>query len=82
MGFIEFLLYVADVADISEKWLENHGIEDFPGVYDYEVSHYVGETLLEFMLEQNALPSLDEVGRWIDEKASEFFGLPGMEELP
>ena len=73
MGFIEFCNYIAEVAGVSEKWLEQHEVQDFPGVYDYEVSYAVGKRLLGYALETKKLPSLEEVAGWINEAAGEFF---------
>lgn len=77
MGFIEFCVFIAEIAVASEKLLESRDPQDFPGVYDYEVSHDIGRRLRDHMLSTNELPDVETYTHWLEVEADTFFNSRG-----
>jgi hypothetical protein len=60
MGFIEFCCWVADIAGESTRMLEERDPQDWPGVYDYEVSHELGDDIALHVRSTGVLPKDEE----------------------
>lgn len=73
MGFIEFCIWIAEIAEESEKHLATLEDQDFPGVYDYEVSFPLGTFITKYVEEHGALPDQQVVFDRMKELADEFF---------
>lgn len=74
MGFIEFCGWLADFAIASEDALRAAPKEqEFPGVYDYEVSYELGTAIRDRMLSSGALPSDEVVRHWLVTLSDAFF---------
>ena len=72
LGFVEFTRWLADFAFESEDALWDKE-QDFPGVYDYEVSYVLGCRIREHMIETSYLPNDQLVSKWLKELADAFF---------
>ena len=77
MGFIEFNLWIGEIAMYSEDQLRLHDPQDFPGVYDYEVSCEVGKLIGLHMLSTGSLPSSELWKRFVGTSADAFFAQGG-----
>ena len=55
-GFDGFCGWIAEIAVESESMLEEHTPQDFPGVYDYEVSYELGVLILQHVISTHELP--------------------------
>ena len=73
MGFIEFTVWIADIASHSENELAKREPQDFCGVYDYEVSYSVGEDIATFMIKNNKLPDESEWKAMFAKRFTDFF---------
>ena len=73
MGFIEFTVWIADIASHSENELAKQKPQDFCGVYDYEVSCSVGEDIALFMINNKKLPDEREWKAMFAERFTDFF---------
>jgi hypothetical protein len=56
MGFLEFCLWIAAIAEESTRILEVRDPQDFPGVYDYEVSYVLGAEIAKHVELHGSLP--------------------------
>lgn len=56
MGFDGFCRWVSEIAVESESMLEQYAYQDFPGVYDYEVSYELGALILQHVVSTHELP--------------------------
>jgi hypothetical protein len=81
MGFVEFCAWIADAADMSERMLECQVVQDFPGVYDYEVSYELGVWIRAHMLEHVDLPRKGEVGFVLKGLIDRFFKQGGRDGI-
>jgi len=73
MGFVEFCGWITDIAQESENELAKRDPQDFPGVYDYEVSFSLGQKILEYVIDNKTLPEKEQWGRWLIMLIDEFF---------
>jgi hypothetical protein len=73
MGFVEFCSWIARIGEASEDKLAALNPQDFPGVYDYEVSYPLGQDIAKYMFEHVRLPSDEEVDKMLDTAINEFF---------
>lgn len=73
MGFVEFTLWIADIAIHSECEVRKHEPQIFPGVYDYEVSFLVGEDIAQFMIATKNLPGENEWKAIFTKRFANFF---------
>ncbi len=73
MGFIEMCVWISEVAADAVTALEARNPQDFPGVWDYEVSYTVGEMITQHAASTGMLPSKEEVLRWFSINSDEFF---------
>ena len=55
-GFIEFSCWITDIAGESTRMLEERDPQDWPGVYDYEVSYVLGEEIVKHVELHGSLP--------------------------
>ena len=76
-GFVEFCGWIADIAEMSEEKLVKLDPDEFPGVYDYEVSHAVGQNILHFIAATKELPSRELLNSWLDIEMDSFFAQGG-----
>lgn len=76
MGFLELSQCLAEVAIYGEEQIMRLGPEqEFPGVYDYEVSHEFGRWFGEVLLEGGDY-SLEACCKKLDELREAFFNQP------
>lgn len=73
MGFIEVCFWISEIAADAVTALEARNPQDFPGVWDYEVSHEVGGMITQHAASTGTLPSKEEVLRWFSIGSDEFF---------
>lgn len=73
MGFDGFCGWIAEFAEHSEAKLMQRQPEDFPSVYDYDVSHSLGMKIVSYMKALKKLPDEDDVKEWLDTLIEEFF---------
>ena len=73
MGFIEFCLWITEIAILANEKLEARDPQSFPGVFDYEVSCEVGEQVLMHVTSTGRLPSTEELSHWLDVQMDTFF---------
>lgn len=75
MGHLELVQELAEYAVLSEQWIMEAKPQDFPGVYDYEVSEPFGEWFTDFVLtsEGNVVPSKAEGTAKLRELFDAFF---------
>ncbi len=73
MGFIEVCVWLSDFAVESEDMLRKRFPQDFPGVYDYEVSYPLGEQVRLYMMTNNSFPSDKDVSHWLVVLIDAFF---------
>lgn len=73
MGFIEFTRWIAELAELAVADLNKREPQNFPGVWDYEVSCHVGGLITKHVVSTGALPSTEEVERWFQISSDEFF---------
>jgi hypothetical protein len=69
-GHIGIMGMAAELAEASEEWLEAHNVEDFDGVYDYDVSEPFGTWLGEQLVKEPTFPTSaarEELHRRIEE---------------
>jgi hypothetical protein len=72
-GFIEFCKWIAEMAEESERLLKLRNPQDFPGVYDYEVSYELGLNIKLHVAQTGKLPSDDAWKHWLETLADDFF---------
>lgn len=72
-GFVEFCGLLADFAIYSEDKLDSMKPQDFPGVYDYEVSYELGVLIRTHMLTTSVVPGENEVTHWLTVLTDDFF---------
>lgn len=72
-GFVEFCQWLAEFAVESEDRLREYAPQDFPGVYDYEVSCSLGVWIRKRMLEDDQLPSDGAVSHMLQVFMDSFF---------
>ena len=73
MGFVEFCGWISRLAEKSEEMLNRRDPQDFPGVYDYEVSAVVGARISAYVKANGELPETNLVVGWFEELADAFF---------
>ena len=73
MGFLEFCLWIAELATFSESELVKGPPQDFPGTYDYEVSYEVGAAITEFVRKTDRLPNETEWKQMLTDAKIAFF---------
>jgi len=72
MGFVELTQWLADMAYYSEEKLQAGNPQNFPGVYDYEVSCTFGAWLYDELV-LRGMPDVDTARAKIDALAERFF---------
>lgn len=72
-GFIEFCQWINRIAVRAVEAVDKREEQDFPGVWDYEVSCHVGGRVTKHVASTGALPTEDEVVRWFDISSDAFF---------
>ena len=72
-GFLELTLYIGTVAIAAEDALRVRDAQDFPGVYDYEVSYPFGKWFVAETRKQCRVPTLDECAAEMNRLADAFF---------
>jgi hypothetical protein len=72
-GFVEFCCWISDVAEMVNEQLVEKGEQDFPGVFDYEVSCELGELIRHEMLTHKMLPSKNRLHHLITVLIDQFF---------
>lgn len=77
-GFIEFCGWLTELGIMSEEMLEERQPQDFPGVYDYEVSYELGQQITQYVLTFKRLPSEVDCRRWLSILADGFFRQGGV----
>ena len=73
MGFDGFCGWIVNEATMSEAKLEAREVQDFPGVYDYDVSCQLGHDIMQHMLRTQKLPSEELISHWLDVLIDSFF---------
>jgi hypothetical protein len=71
-GHIGMVMNLVKFAAHSEKWLETHAIEEFPGVLDYEVSSPFGEWYASKLADEYDFPD-DKAIAELERRLEEFF---------
>ena len=74
-GFLEFCGWIADVAAMVEEELSWRDDQDFPGVFDYEVSYPLGEQILNHLTRKDStgFPDDDTLQHWVKVLVDQFF---------
>lgn len=72
-GFDGFCGWIAEIAQASEDLLVKRNPQDFPGVYDYEVSCELGDQLVTFINGTRRLPTKEEWMPMLTSLADAFF---------
>jgi hypothetical protein len=72
-GFVEFCCWISDVAEMVNVQLVEKGEQDFPGVFDYEVSCELGERIRHEMLTHRTLPNKERLRYLITVLVDQFF---------
>lgn len=72
-GFIEFCVWIAEIAEASVKDLDARNPQEFPGVYDYEVSYEIGQQITRYVIATGELPTTKDVLHWTSVEADAFF---------
>lgn len=72
-GFIEFCVWITEISVATNEWLESLNPQDFPGVFDYEVSYELGSWILKQVLGNGRLPEEAEWMAQMQELTSDFF---------
>lgn len=80
-GQLELVMELAEYAIYSEERLEAMNPEDYPGVYDYEVSGPFGRWFMNYVIEHGGeVPSQEEGRAKLDELIAKFFEIPTYDE--
>jgi hypothetical protein len=72
-GFDGFCRWITDIAEESERLLVERQPQDWPGVYDYEVSCYLGEFITAYVMVNGKLPEPEVWKPKLVELADDFF---------
>ena len=73
-GQLELIMELAEYAVYSEEKLEELNPEDYPGVYDYEVSDPFGHWFMAYVINNDGkVPSTEEGHAKLNELREEFF---------
>lgn len=73
-GQLELIMELVQYAIYSEKVLKEMNPEDYPGVYDYEVSDPFGRWFMRYVIDHDGEVPLTQEGRAkLDELIKEFF---------
>ena len=59
-GFLELTLYIGEFAIFNEDMLEKTPSQDFPGLYDYEVSYPWGRWFVDTTMRAGRVPTKEE----------------------
>ena len=73
MGFVEFCVWLTDASIMANEQLETRLVQDFPGVFDYEVSHTIGELIVQHVTSTGKLPTQKELAHWWATEMDSFF---------
>jgi hypothetical protein len=74
MGFLELTQRLAEVAIYGEEQIIKLAPDEYPGVYDYEVSHYFGTWFVKELIDNgNDAVEIDKCFAKLDELREEFF---------
>lgn len=73
-GCLELAMAIAEWGEVSESMLDARGPDqDFPGVYDYEVSESFGHWIGAYIVAHKEFPDADEARAKLKALADEFF---------
>ncbi len=73
MGFIDFTVWISGIAEYICDELSMRDPQDFPGVFDYEVSCELGELISSHTRSTGRLPTTEEIAHWVTVLIDEFF---------
>lgn len=80
-GQLELVMELAEYAVYSEERLSEMNPEDYPGVYDYEVSDPFGRWFMQYVIDHGGeVPTTHEGRAKLDELITKFFEIPTYDE--
>ncbi len=72
-GFTEFAYYIADTAEYIDDMRAVREPQNFPGVFDYDVSCFVGVYIAERTIREGKVPAYSDVLDEVRKLVNEFF---------